>query len=79
MTILQLSPPIPLSCPKGNGLAYFVIDYSPDYDLMWVIAINETGEIWTFNNQEVRAVKNITLDRLNNICKKSDMNNGICL
>jgi hypothetical protein len=64
MTILQLSPPIPMESPKGDGLAYALIDYGVDYDLMWVVAITETGEIWTFKNPEVRAIKNITIGRV---------------
>lgn len=64
MTIIQLNPPIPLyTATKGAGLAYLVIDYGPEYDLMWVVAINNSGEIWTLNNKEVRAIENITLDR----------------
>lgn len=62
--MLQLNPPIPLTTPKGEGYALFLIDYSPEYDLMWVVAIDGTGEIWTFRNQEVRMQKNITLGRI---------------
>lgn len=64
MTVTQLSPPIPMMCPKGEGMAWFLIDYSPEHDLLWTIAINDTGEIWTYANKYVKAIKNITLDRL---------------
>jgi hypothetical protein len=63
MTFKQLNPPIPLSTPKGNGQAWAVIDYSLEHNLMWVVAIDATGEIWTFPNPEVRAQKNITAGR----------------
>jgi hypothetical protein len=63
MNILQLNPPIPLNTPKGPGLAWLVIDYGAEHNLMWTVAIDETGEIWTFANPEVRAQKNITLGR----------------
>lgn len=63
MYILQLNPPLPLETPKGSGLAWLLIDYGVEFDLMWTVAINETGEIWTFNNKHVRASKNITLER----------------
>jgi hypothetical protein len=59
--IIQLNPTIPLSTPKGNGYAIALIDYSEAHNLMWVTVINETGEIWTFQNPEVRAQKNITM------------------
>ena len=64
--ILQLNPPIPMSCPKGNGLAWFITDYGVEHNLMWTIAIDETGEIWTYANPYVRAIKNITMERLIN-------------
>jgi hypothetical protein len=69
MSILQLNPPIPLNTPKGPGLAWLVIDYGAEHNLMWTVAIDETGEIWTFSNPEVRAQKNITLGRKVNTTK----------
>lgn len=61
--ILQLNPPIELNTPKGDGLCWFLIDYGIEYNLQWVTVITETGEIWTFENPEVRATKNITMGR----------------
>lgn len=64
MAVNQLNPPIPLHVlGKGDGLAVAVIDYGPDYDLLWVTIINETGEIWTATNQKVRGVKNWSIGR----------------
>lgn len=62
--IIQLNPPIPLKTPKGEGLAWFMIDYGQEFDNMWVVAIDKNGEIWTFQNREVRAIKNITMGRI---------------
>jgi hypothetical protein len=61
--LLQLNPPLPLQTPKGEGIAHFLIDYSVEDNLYWVVFINETGECWTFSNLEIRACKNITLGR----------------
>ena len=61
--LTQLTPPIPLDTPKGSGLAYAVIDYGPDFDLLWVVFDDVTGECWTWKNPEIRAVKNISLGR----------------
>jgi len=61
--ILQLSPPIPVTTPKGSALCHFLIDYGMESDLFWVCFIDETGEIWTFNNKLVRAIKNISMGR----------------
>ena len=63
MAITQLDPPIPLETPRGSGIAHFVIDYGPEYNLMWTVFLDANGECWTFQNSEVRAVKNITLGR----------------
>jgi hypothetical protein len=65
--ILQLNPAIPMTViGKGDGLALAIIDYGMEFDLLWVIAIDETGEIWTVGNPKVRALKNITQGRLIN-------------
>lgn len=77
MTIKQLNPPIPLSTPKGDGLAWLVIDYGIEHDLMWVVAIDETDEIWTFANQKVRAQKNITMGRLHSSYREKLDNSSI--
>jgi hypothetical protein len=65
--MLQLNPPIPLQTPKGEGLATLVIDYGPDYDLLWTVIITKgdhAGEVWTYPNPQVRGIKNITFGRL---------------
>lgn len=63
MSLVQLNPQIELDTPKGTGLAWFVIDYGIEHDLMYTVAIHATGELWTFSNREVRATKNITAGR----------------
>lgn len=63
MSVTQLDPPLPVDTPKGKGLAHLVIDYGPEYNIMWTVFIDETGECWTFGNPEIRAQKNITLGR----------------
>lgn len=62
--ILQLNPPIPLVTPRGAGLAHCLIDYGPEYDLLWVVFLDSNGECWTYRNSEVRAQKNITMGRV---------------
>ncbi len=61
--LIQLQPPIPLETPRGSGLAHLVIDYGPEFSLMWSVFLDESGECWTFANEDVRAVKNITMGR----------------
>lgn len=67
--LTQLNPYIPLDTPKGPGYAFAILDYSQEHDLIFVCAIDATGEIWSFPNKEVRFQKNITMGRIFN---KSD-------
>jgi len=62
-TLIQLDPPIPLETPNGKALAHIVIDYGPEYDLLWVCFNDSNGECWTWNNSLVRAQKNVTMGR----------------
>ena len=60
----QLNPPIPMKViDKGDGLAIGVIDYGAEHDLLWVTAIDATGEIWCAPNPRVRMQKNWSLGR----------------
>jgi len=59
---MQLNPPIPLVTPNGKALAQFLIDYGPEFDLLWV-CFEENGECWTWRNQDIRAERNITFGR----------------
>lgn len=63
----QLSPQIPVHViGKGDGYAFAVIDYGQDHNLVWVTAINETGEIWCAPNPKVRVEANWTMGRNRN-------------
>lgn len=57
-----MNPPLPMSCPKGKGLAQLVIDYGPEHDLLWVIFL-KNGECWTYKNNLVHADSNETYSR----------------
>lgn len=48
---------------KGDGYAFAVIDYGFEADLIWVIVLDETREIWCVPNAEVRFQKNWTAGR----------------
>jgi hypothetical protein len=62
--MLQLDPPIPVYViDKGSGLAHLVIDMGAEYNILWVVILDDMGEIWTFDNTRVRGVKNITMGR----------------
>ena len=59
----QLNPSIPLDTPKGRGQALAVIDYGLEHNLLWVVAIDETREIWCVPNSEVRVQPNWSAGR----------------
>lgn len=60
----QLNPPIPLHVlDKGDGLAIGLIDYGPEHNLLWITAIDATGEIWCAPNPQVRMQKNWSMGR----------------
>lgn len=64
MSFTQLDPPIPLEVvDKGKGFAIGMIDYGPEHNLIWVTAIDATGEIWCAPNPLVRMQQNWTLGR----------------
>lgn len=64
MSFTQLNPPIPIDVEdRGSGLCFGVIDYGPEHNLIWVTAIDATGEIWCAPNPKVRMQKNWTMGR----------------
>ena len=64
MAFTQLNPPLPLTViGKGEGLAFGVIDYGAEHNLLWVTAIDATGEIWCAPNPKVRMQQNWSMGR----------------
>ena len=60
----QLHTPIPVHIiDKGAGLAFAVIDYGIEHNLIWVTALDDKGEIWCAPNPKVRVVDNWTVGR----------------
>lgn len=60
----QLNPPMPVTVlDKGNGLAIAVIDYGLEHNLIWVTALDNSGEIWCAPNPKVRMQANWTAGR----------------
>lgn len=59
--LIQLNPSVPLESPKGKCNAFFLIDLGEEHSLMWVTFLEESGECWTFRNEEIRLQKNYTM------------------
>lgn len=68
----QLNPPIPLHVlGRGDGHALGVIDYGQEHNLLWITAIDATGEIWCAPNPEVRMQKNWSMGRPQSMAVKA--------
>lgn len=62
--MIQLNPTIPVFViDKGEGYAIGWIDYSQEHTLLWIVAFNDTGEVWIAPNNEVRMQCNYSLGR----------------
>ena len=59
----QLNPPLPLSTSKGRGYAVGVIDYGLEHSLLWVVALDDSGEVWCVPNSEIRMQPNWSAGR----------------
>lgn len=60
--ILQLNPPVPMTTPKGRGFANFLVDRGMEFNNEWIVFL-DNGEIWSFQNPDVRLPKNYTFGR----------------
>lgn len=61
MAFTQLDPPLPVvALEKGKGIAHGVIDYGYEHSLIWVTAIDATGEVWCVPNSKIRMQTNWT-------------------
>lgn len=63
--MIQLNPTIPVWVEgKGTGQAIGWLDYSSEHHLFWIVAFDDTGEVWTLNNTKIRLQKNISMGRI---------------
>ena len=64
MSFNQLNPSLPVSVEgKGKGVAFAVIDYGEEHNLILVVALDDSGEIWCSPNPKVRMRANWTMGR----------------
>jgi hypothetical protein len=64
MSFTQLSTTIPVTVEgKGPGQAFAVIDYGEEHNLIWVVGLDDSGEIWCSPNPKVRLRNNWTMGR----------------
>ena len=64
MSFTQLNPALPVRVEgKGQGYAFAVIDYGQEHNLIWVVALDASGEIWCSPNPKVRMQNYWTMGR----------------
>lgn len=64
MSFTQLDPCLPVTVEdRGKGYAFAVIDYGQEHNLIWVVALDDSGEIWAAPNPKVRVASNWTMGR----------------
>lgn len=60
----RIDPPLPMHVlDKGAGQALGVIDYGLEHHLIWVVALDDGGEVWCAPNPKVRMQANWTAGR----------------
>ena len=71
MKILQLNPSIPVFVVnKGQGEAIGWLDYGKEDHLLWIVAMCDSGEVWTVPNPEIRLLNNYSIGRCYKVEKK---------
>ena len=66
MKMLQLNPTIPVWVDGKEGHAIGWMDYSQEHHLLWIVAFDDTGEVWAIPNPRVRLQKNYSMGRMIN-------------
>lgn len=61
--IIQLNPTIPVWTERGTGQAIGWIDYGSEHHLIWIVALDNRGEVWALPNPQIRLQKNVTMER----------------
>lgn len=62
--ITQITPSIPMFVPgKGTGECIAIIDYGPEHHLLYLIGFDDTGELWSVPNPQVRLCRNPSMLR----------------
>lgn len=59
-SIIQLSPPLWVYTPLGEGWALFLIDYGMNHNTCWVVALNKTRRMKHFDSNDIRLAENQT-------------------
>ena len=56
--IHRIDPEIWVETPKGSAQAYFLIDYGPSINSIWLCRLDATGEVIHVDSGEIRIYGN---------------------
>lgn len=51
-----------VTTPHGDGQVLFLMDYGVHENTIWVVALEETGEIKHYNSNQIKICKNNTIE-----------------
>lgn len=57
--------------PLGSGQALFLIDYGPHENTIWIVALQESGQIKHFNSNQIKLSINHTFSINTNETKET--------
>lgn len=61
-SIHELRQTLWVNTPHGKGIALLVIDYGPQQNTIWVVALKESGQIKHYDSNQITLEVNYTLD-----------------
>lgn len=71
--MLQLNPSLPVFVVgRGKGEAIGWLDYGKEDNLIWVVAMNDSGEVWCVPNPDIRLLTNYSIGRTYTVPKPED-------
>ena len=62
MNIHEIQQVLWVETELGDGIALFLMDYGMQNNTVWVVALEETGEIKHFDSNQIRLCKSYTIN-----------------
>jgi hypothetical protein len=63
MTIFEPQNRVEVITPKGKGFIWLVTEYGTETSKLFTV-IQDTGEIWEWQNKDVKVLNNISFNRV---------------
>lgn len=63
MVIYESTQSLEVQTPKGLGRVWLITDYGAQTEKLFLVIMNETGELWEFRNKDIKATSNLTMGR----------------